>query len=811
MKTLFLTLLLTLCLCSGAWGAALELTVGVFADTHWFLEADGESGSLEPERTYVENAVNMCATYGVQYIIMPGDMFDSFFDHDYDGDSTTGEADDDLAQITDYIAMFSGFSGYIDACIGNHDRFSYGDAAEVVRNETDFIADFPYMSALNYSRTIGSYHFIYIENCMNTYYKADSATLTWLETEVAKLETGSTLDDKFGIIVCHFPIYEDFPGDPIEWEDDDLAGDEGVDPDDQAGTCTNFSAASGVGVTCECTGWTDLDATDIGKMAFFKHTAVDHTDLEWGGGYITNVVVGAPTILTMTIPVKWELQALTAADENSWGRGQSMGYDAFAIRTILDTALGNGAQIKYVFAGHQDVVRADAVDDGNGAIYHYVFPAVGKAQCWSIVYLYDDGTIGIRNGGTRSNPVQCKSYLNASTTDQWSEYFVDLTDGDDDNSGVFREDPLKTLTKGQTETTTGNDLTVMNGTLNEEINEDAGTVDDQSVYTFEDVTNNRTATYTEWSEVDVNGWYSVATSFDSDWCQEDGVFLTLGDYTGAASAGQWDHEDGTNTLYYCPSTGLPAAHTVTSNGGNRGIDLNATDYFTLTGFEVTGCQFGIDLRGGNTAITINDAVISSAYEGVQITDAAEVTFNQLKSYHNYSKALEQNTATATVTINNSLLYDSQYAAWLKKGTLVVYNTTMVSSSAANARAVDTDGVASLGMKNCILYSSAGIALAGDATDADGAIDYSCIYGTISSWGALTGALDTDNLIAIDPRFWNASANDFRVKNRAVAIGGTNVSLTTDINGDKVPFGGGYPIGAYRAVGKSWMFLDEIMP
>lgn len=62
----------------------------------------------------------------------------------------------------------------------------------------------------------------------------------------------------------------------------------------------------------------------------------------------------------------------------------------------------------------------------------------------------------------------------------------------------------------------------------------------------------------------------------------------------------------------------------------------------------------------------------------------------------------------------------------------------------------------------------------------------------------------------DPKFWNAAAGDFRVKNRAVSIGGTNVGLTTDINGQKVPFGGGYPIGAYRAVGKPWMFIDGII-
>ena len=804
-KPLLLTLILTLSLASGAWGADLELTVGVLADTHWFMEADGAVGSLEPERTYLENAIDMFNTYGVQYIIMPGDMFDSFYDHDYDGDGTTGEADDDLAQITDYVAMFSGFSGHIDACIGNHDKWSYGDAGFGTRSETEFIADFQYMSALNYSRTIGSYHFMYIENCMNNLYKADDATLTWLETEVAKLETGGDLDDKYGILVCHYPIYEDYPGDPIEWEDDDTAGDEGVDAVDEVGTCTNFSAVSGVGVTCECTGWTDLDPTDIGTMVFFKHAAADHTDPEWGGGYITNVVVGTPTILTMTIPAKWELQALTAADKNSWGRGQSMGYDALAIRTILNTALGNGAQIKYVFTGHQDVVRADAINDGNGTIYHYVFPAIGKVQCWSIVYLYDDGTIGIRNGGYTGTPNYIKSYLNASTTDQWHEYFVDLTNGNDGNSGVYREDAFKTLVKGQTETTTGNNLTVMNGTLNQEINEDSGTADDQAVYTFENVTNNRTVTYTDWAGPDVNGWYTTSTSFDSDWCQEDGVFLAAGNIAAAASAGQWGHSDATNTLYYCPSAGLPTAHTVTSNSENRGIDINATDYFTLEGLEIVGCQFGIDLRGGNTGVVISNVTVRDCYEGVQITDAATVTFNNLESYHHSNKCFEQNTNTAVIVINNGLMYDSLWGAHLKKGDITAYNLTLVTNSSNQARALDTDGLSALDMKNCIMHSTAGYAMTGDVTDV-GAIDYSCFYGTISSWGGLTGSLDTDNLIAVNPRFWNASTGDFRLKVASPCrdAGATIVGLTTDIRGR---MNGAPDIGAFEGRGRAIMLPD----
>ena len=816
LKRYFISIILLLALCGPAWCADLDLTVGVLSDTHWFIDDD-----LEPAQGNLENALEIYQTYGIDYILHCGDIFDSFSYHDYDGDSTDGELQEDVQQVRDFEAVIaagvpSGIN--IDFTIGNHEHGWNDTGLNDFTKIDEFVAEFSYMSALNHSRTVGDWHFIFIENVTVHPNRCADATLTWLVTELAKLETGNELADKRGILVCHYPIDHDYPYNrtyaaDIGWESDDTAGDEGEDPEDQEGTCDNFSGTSGT-ITCDCTGWSALDADDVGEMIWFKWTAVDHTDTEWGGGYITDVTVGTPTTVTIEVPVKFTLPATTEADENYLvGTAQSvdMCYDSKYIREAIDTAIGNGADIPYVFNGHMDRPVAVEIDEGNGAVWHYTFPVIGKDECWSLVYLYSDGSIGVRNGGDPTGPAAIKSFLDDTATDHWSDYFVDFTNGNDTTtSGVYREDAFKTFLKAKTTITGGETITSFNG-VNGEFKEGLGPVsgidgDNLTTYVFEPTAVcNWIKNYSAaaWAGPDGNGWYTVASTYDVDWLTENDVFMIKGARAGAASPGQFDHDDTGNVLYYCPSSGVPAGKTLWANGTNRGVDINNIDYFAIEGLKIKGCQFGVEVRGGSDTVNLSDIDISYCFDGFVTNDATpSLTVNKIWARKCDWNACEIEDAGCDVSINLGMFTSSDKGIWLKNGTLDLYNAVLY----GNDRGIEVEAVEFHG-KNIIAYGNTSFDLVGDV-GTSGEIDYSCI-GTFSSFGGLTGEADADNIFATDPKFVNAASNDFRLKSGSPCrdAGTPIVGLTSDYRGRTVPLNGTPDIGAYEGMGRAIMLPD----
>ena len=92
--------------------------------------------------------------------------------------------------------------------------------------------------------------------------------------------------------------------------------------------------------------------------------------------------------------------------------------------------------------------------------------------------------------------------------------------------------------------------------------------------------------------------------------------------------------------------------------------------------------------------------------------------------------------------------------------------------------------------------STGINLDDSSTIADITLDYNDVHGHTTDWA--NDAYQGSNSINVDPLFNNPTAGDYSLSYGSPALdAGTDLGITTDLNGDLRPQGGGYAMGAYE--------------
>lgn len=271
-------------------------------------------------------------------------------------------------------------------------------------------------------------------------------------------------------------------------------------------------------------------------------------------------------------------------------------YNADEQRTKINIAVTAGADVKYVFQGHHKT-NAYAVVEGIG---YYTFKNADDTGACAIVEIQDDDSLVIMG-------------YNDQESYNVSNFYVDGENGNDENSGVTRDQAWKTLDKANIQIDNGQTVTVLPFIYRESLKPRGGAEGVFKKWIFESGCKISGADkFSNWSkQPDGNGWFAIGNvTTEVKMLIEDNVKLSEGDYASEAATGMWDWND--STLYYCPSAGTPESHTV--EGGQRdwvfGAD-NKTQYLTVEGGGVVlygSNKNGIYLNGGDSSVTISNFV-----------------------------------------------------------------------------------------------------------------------------------------------------------------------------------------------------------
>ncbi len=245
-------------------------------------------------------------------------------------------------------------------------------------------------------------------------------------------------------------------------------------------------------------------------------------------------------------------------------------FNAYEQRAKINSAVMAGANVKYVFQGHHHT-NAHAVIEG---IEYYTFKNAGITGSYSVIEIQDDNSLKILGYGEQD------SY-------GITQFYVDGKNGNDDNSGVMRNQAWKTLTHANNKIENGQTVTVLPHTYREDFRPDGGGEDAPKKWIFEPGCRISGAEeFSIWLEdTDENGWYVLENvTTEVDVLLEDDEQLKKGDHTSSAEKGSWDWNE--NTLYYGPSFGTPGYHIIEGGQRDRGFGIyDATGYLIIEGAD----------------------------------------------------------------------------------------------------------------------------------------------------------------------------------------------------------------------------------
>ncbi len=709
--------------------------IGVMSDVHYRL---GENTRTD----IIDSLVELFTSESVDLTLSLADLID---------DNT--DRADSQAQIAALTPHFPSGSKWV---IGNHDISNTSLA--------NFLIDAAaFTPGQNFYVDLGDWRLLCIDNVSGFRWSADATTLQWLEDELESARVAG----KYIAVASHAPFSLDWPGAMAQLVYDPVYG---------AGAATASALDGTVTIT------TDEDAfavDDVGNVIALQH--IDATVEYFGRGTITTF----NNARSVNISTSQPFHSTGPADAWIWVTGYDLGgystysYNGQKIREKVDTAVSAGADVKFCIYGHNHVNRHQTV----AGVEYYAFTTSGKDDSGSggIITLNDDGSFFL-------------SGIKLQTSYNNQLWYLDADNGDDDNGGALQGDAWATVSKLLSHGgVAGDTVYFLPGIYRESAYmSDSGISGNPITWRFADGAKLCGADIVAgFSGPDGNGWYTKASvTTEVKTVLEDGAALTEGDYSVSAVAGTWDWN--ADTLYYCPTSGIPSGHIVDAGQRNNGITLNDNEYVEVLspvcyGFnnsaigtsgvpeniliknpECYGNNYGIsflDVLGSGNRV-VNPVCHHNSINGIRCGGSTRVSIENFNVFENYKglsiDSLSQPEIKTGVAANNT--YD---------GINLYLNSTAVA------------------FKNIITYGNARRGYTAGGTGVS-SIANSCLNDTV-----VLGNTTTSNVITDDPLFADPNNNDFHLQPTSPCIGvGVDAGLVSDIEGNQLY--SPYNIGPYGA-------------
>lgn len=213
--------------------------------------------------------------------------------------------------------------------------------------------------------------------------------------------------------------------------------------------------------------------------------------------------------------------------------------------------------------------------------------------------------------------------------------------------------------------------------------------------------------------------------------------------------------------------------TLQGHASYQTIQLNAAGVHVHDNTFAGACSDAIEDNAGNGSHVIEDNVFSGSSAGGYAIDIASSAVGN--------------------TVRNNLVSGSYYRG-IRPGAGVCYHNG-VAGGADHAYYLD----GAVAVRNCWAYSAGGAGFY--LNNAGASVDYSLANSCAApySTGGGGGTWGANNL-TVDPGFVGGGDYHPASATSATVDAGTNVSVSTDLDGNARPYGGGYDIGPYEYQG-----------
>ncbi len=726
--SLFFVILGTIFFADGAFAA---VKIGVVTDTHY-------DRVLYPNRAGVaQNLISIFNTEGVNLVLGLGDTYDGAFT----------SLDDYLQDKAIYEAPYSQSKAPVNWVIGNHDIMGI--------SVSDYMSNSIYGIRNKVIDLPDNWRIIAYANVDGPYNSAMSDTLVWLRNVLSQAKT----DNKKVIMAAHAHIDLDYPSTPRN------LGAQVNLTTRVLGTVLTPSATTGTATVSASLAGT-FSSGDIGRPLHLLYGTT------WGWGIVASFINSQ----TVTVNVKSAYGGTGPADSAEIGGFSPSSLNADDQRAIINEAVANGTQVRYVFSGH---AHNNSILTVNGVTY-YGFLNTGDSSAGAVVTLNDSSIdiAALATGG--STPLN----YNHST------FFVDGVNGNDNNPGMVGSNAWKTLSKAaQKVKTAGNSVTILPATYRESVYfQLAGTSGNPITWFYQPGAKQSCAVIVAgFNGPDANGWFTKSLATQAKAVIEDGAPLAKGVYSSVAGAGTWDWNAG--IIYYKPSTGVPTNHTVEAGQLNSALQIpTGVSYLTIKGGEFYGCNSsGILIQNNASNISVNGITSWGNTTGL--------TFNSTGSNNSVTKS----------KFNRNSIGIGIYLASPSASYNILTN---------NQTGIDIGGTSSPNIYNITAYANKyGFSLGPKGNPGPvirNSITSASSTRGINSWG--TGVSTVTNSIISDGANWgntsrliistvnsgfvNPLGNNFNLLSTSPAIDfGINVGLTSDFAGHSIQ--GNPDAGAYE--------------
>ena len=404
------------------WGATYK--VGFVTDWHYDKDAAGAADNISKFTTSI---ANMRDIDGVSAIFMLGDMFD--------------HSDDQAAFDTQLATLQTILSGSVDYrwVTGSHDYDTMLNGTTVNSRIASYVdnnanGDFTY--------DIGNWRFIALSGASSS---VSDTSLSFLDTELAKVITGGVDEDKYVVFLLHHLITYNYPG--------SAAGVWTVEPTwANADTSITPSHTSGNGRTLTLSD----NTTKFAPGHIGTTVSVKCSDNTWGTATVTAV---AGDGLSATVNITQDFANTNAVSGvKAWGFG---GYSVYAlnakiVREKLEAANAAGANIKLILDGHIHTAESGSPYFVTVNSIDYVRIAASyDSTTYGVLFLESGGTWSLGGAGDQTSP----------STGRRKYVFVNVAGTPvGANSGLLKSSPVTELKTGVNLTSAGIIVTVAPGT-----------------------------------------------------------------------------------------------------------------------------------------------------------------------------------------------------------------------------------------------------------------------------------------------------------------------------------------------------------
>lgn len=297
-----------------------------------------------------------------------------------------------------------------------------------------------------------------------------------------------------------------------------------------------------------------------------------------------------------------------------------------------------------------------------------------------------------------------------------------------------------------------------------------------------------------------------------------------GNITPQSGSAMFSYANGSASM----SVDVSASQFVNNLNSNYGAVCNYADKTATMDGNIVGSWFSgntAQLGGGFSQVALTGAEVSANLEQCRFEN------NSGRGGAIYSTA-SGTSSTADLIVSTSIFNGNSSSG---NGGAMLLNTitgasqtcsltnctisgnTAASAGAAIANAVTATGLSSvLGMTNCIVWANTAGAATGRSLFTGGVGSIAATNCILDSMNCASNVSGTGNLTCVNnlngnPMFVDAAAGNFHLMANSSAIdNGAAVALTADYEGNMMPYGNGYDIGAYEYQGARPM-LRAIAP